>query len=150
LFALPDVLADDSLQIMTIHKSKGLEFETVIVPGLGRTPRAPESHLLIWAERPTEHGQSDLLLAPIKEAGRNDKAATVYAYLQLLDKRRGKNEDGRLLYVACTRAKHHLHLLGCASAKLKKEAVDVTVSSNSLLNQLWPVVEPCLPLRLWT
>lgn len=140
LFALPDVQADDTVQIMTIHKSKGLEFETVILPGLGRTPRTSESQLLIWAERPTEHGQSDLLLAPIKATGSNDTITSVYTYLQLLNKRRGKNEDGRLLYVACTRAKHHLHLLGCATAKLKKEIVEVTVSSNSLLNQLWPVV----------
>ncbi|MCD6043233.1 MAG: hypothetical protein K0R40_2836, partial [Burkholderiales bacterium] len=35
LYALPDVDAtDDDLQIMTIHKAKGLEFGTVIVPGL--------------------------------------------------------------------------------------------------------------------
>jgi ATP-dependent exoDNAse (exonuclease V) beta subunit len=39
LYALPDVEAtDDDLQIMTIHKAKGLEFDTVIVPGLDRGP----------------------------------------------------------------------------------------------------------------
>jgi len=32
LFATPDATADDSLQIMTIHNSKGLEFDTVILP----------------------------------------------------------------------------------------------------------------------
>ncbi len=37
LCALPDVAAtDESLQIMTIHKAKGLEFDTVIVPGLDK------------------------------------------------------------------------------------------------------------------
>ena len=51
LFALPDVQADDSLQLMTIHKAKGLEFDTVIVPGLGRSPRHDDAKLLHWLER---------------------------------------------------------------------------------------------------
>ena len=34
LYAPPDVKADNGLQIMTIHKAKGLEFDTVIIPGL--------------------------------------------------------------------------------------------------------------------
>ena len=39
LYALPDVTATaDDVQIMTIHKAKGLEFDTVIVPGLDRGP----------------------------------------------------------------------------------------------------------------
>ena len=36
LYAHADSLADDSLQVMSIHQAKGLEFDTVIVPGLGR------------------------------------------------------------------------------------------------------------------
>ncbi len=43
LFALPDVEATERLQLMTIHKAKGLQFHTVIVPGLGRIPRPSES-----------------------------------------------------------------------------------------------------------
>ena len=39
LFAVPDVGAgDDAVQVMTVHKSKGLEFDHVIVPGLGAKP----------------------------------------------------------------------------------------------------------------
>ena len=36
LYAAPDAKAPDTLQLMTIHKSKGLEFDTVILPGLDR------------------------------------------------------------------------------------------------------------------
>ena len=36
LHALPDVQAPDTLQVMTIHKAKGLEFDTVILAGLGQ------------------------------------------------------------------------------------------------------------------
>ena len=43
LFATPDVLADASLQLMTIHKAKGLEFDTVILPGLSRIPSQDDS-----------------------------------------------------------------------------------------------------------
>ena len=35
LFAQPDDSAGDRLQLMTIHKAKGLEFDSVILPGLG-------------------------------------------------------------------------------------------------------------------
>jgi len=43
LFAAPDPQADERLQIMTMHKSKGLEFDTVILPGLHRQPRNQDS-----------------------------------------------------------------------------------------------------------
>ena len=48
LFAQPDTEAGDELQLMTIHKSKGLEFDTVILPGLGRIPRRETERLLLW------------------------------------------------------------------------------------------------------
>src|SRR5438445_5485240 len=51
LYALPDVAAgDDDLQIMTIHKAKGLEFDTVIVPGLDRGPGRSDPPLFLWKE----------------------------------------------------------------------------------------------------
>ena len=48
LYALPDLQADETLQIMTIHKAKGLEFDIVIVPGLGRTTRRDDAKLFLW------------------------------------------------------------------------------------------------------
>src|SRR5947199_1264461 len=84
LYALPegDATADD-VQIMTIHKAKGLEFGTVIVPGLDSGPGAWDTDLLLFNEvvggrgngtdgekgrRPREGGDpvGGLLLAPIK------------------------------------------------------------------------------------
>src|SRR5205814_3229397 len=81
LYALPDVDAtDDDLQIMTIHKAKGLEFGTVIVPGLDSGPGGGDPDLLLFHEvvaspRPPVKGGSEpkasggLLLAPIKATG---------------------------------------------------------------------------------
>ncbi|HEX7440215.1 MAG TPA: 3'-5' exonuclease, partial [Caldimonas sp.] len=48
LYALPDMAAgDDAVQIMTVHKAKGLEFDHVIVPGLGKAPPAEGKKLFL-------------------------------------------------------------------------------------------------------
>ncbi len=135
LFARPDAGASDALQVMTIHKAKGLEFDTVILPGLGRKTRGNAARLLAWLERPRAHGDSDLLLAPIRE--RSEDKDPIYTYLEQLDETKAMHEDCRLLYVAATRAKSRLHLLGHAQMR-----DDVPRPTNgSLLERLWPVVE---------
>ena len=139
LFALPDAQADDGVQLMTIHKSKGLEFDTVIVPGLGRLPRRDDAALLSCMERPREPEGSDLLLAPIKEAGADTDA--IAAHLNRLTARKAKYEDGRLLYVAATRAKRFLHLLG--HVEFKEQDGDPRIKTpreDTLLASLWPVL----------
>lgn len=139
LFALPDVEADDSLQLMTVHKAKGLEFDTVIMPGLGRIPRHDDEKLLHWLERGRESGGSDLLLAPISAQGEDKNPMA--AYLQRLDKVKGRFEDGRLLYVAATRAKQRLHLLGHVGLQEKDGGLELKdPPKDSLLARLWPVV----------
>jgi ATP-dependent helicase/nuclease subunit A len=50
LFASSDSAASARVQLMTMHKAKGLEFDTVILPGLGRRPRSDPSELLYWME----------------------------------------------------------------------------------------------------
>lgn len=141
LYARPDVAADDRLQIMTIHKAKGLEFDTVIVPGLGRRSPPERPQLLLWAERPRGQEASDLLFAPIRESGR--PADEIYRFLQRLHAERDRHEDERLLYVAATRARRHLHLLG--HTRLARGANGRLLlqppASDSLLARLWPAVE---------
>jgi ATP-dependent exoDNAse (exonuclease V) beta subunit len=105
LFAQPDARAGDRLQLMTIHKAKGLEFDTVILPGLGAVPRQEEQRLLLWLEQ-----SGMLLLAPISEAGQEPDP--IYTYLSRVEERKIRRETARLLYVATTRARRRLHLLG--------------------------------------
>jgi ATP-dependent exoDNAse (exonuclease V) beta subunit len=139
LFALPDMEADESLQLMTIHKAKGLEFDIVIVPALGRRMPPDESRLLMWMERPAlAREEGDLLLAPIKGNGQQDDP--IYAYLKNMDQQKGVYEAGRLLYVAATRARKKLHLLGHATLS-EKDGTVKKPQSGSLLSQLWGVVE---------
>lgn len=127
-----------NLQIMTIHKAKGLEFDVVILPGLGRGSKAEDKRLLLWQEQQREDGSNDLLLAPIKKTG--DKDDKLYRYLEMLEKTKLTNEQVRLLYVAATRAKEQLHLFG--AMKVSRKADKITLpKKNTLLAKLWPVVE---------
>lgn len=133
LFAAPDSGADGRLQVMTIHKSKGLEFDTVILPGLGRGPAGGDRHLLRWLEHP-DHG---LLLAPVPALDGYAKDAT-YEAIGRLESAKQELESLRLLYVAATRAKRRLHLLGHAASD--KDGLPRPLA-GSLLGRLWPVLE---------
>ncbi|WP_432823757.1 UvrD-helicase domain-containing protein, partial [Trichloromonas sp.] len=133
LFASPDTGADGRLQVMTIHKSKGLEFDTVILPGLGRGPAGGDRHLLRWLEHP-DHG---LLLAPVAASDGRSKDA-IYEAIGRLEAEKQELETLRLLYVAATRAKERLHLLGHAKANKDGEPRPL---AGSLLHKLWPAVQ---------
>jgi ATP-dependent exoDNAse (exonuclease V) beta subunit len=58
-----------------------------------------------------EFSDQSLLLAPIKSSLDTDEGQT-YTYLKFVEAQQNKFETVRLLYVAMTRAKHQLHLLG--------------------------------------
>jgi ATP-dependent exoDNAse (exonuclease V) beta subunit len=131
LFAQPDAQAGDRLQLMTIHKAKGLEFDTVILPGLGSMPRQEDPQLLLWLE---QHGE--LLLAPISGAGQDPDP--IYAYLSHMERHKIDLETARLLYVASTRARHRLHLLG--TLKTKDDGSIAEPQSGTLLRLLWPAM----------
>ena len=96
------------LQIMTIHKSKGLEFDCVIIPGLStKTPRI-DTPMLRWLQLPSQENDQLWLLSPIKAAHEDD--CVLYDYLAKLDTEKNHYETQRLLYVAVTRAKKRLYL----------------------------------------
>jgi ATP-dependent helicase/nuclease subunit A len=130
LYAQPDVKAPkDAVEIMTIHRAKGLEFDTVIVPGLDRLPRSGPKPLLVWKSLLP----SGLLLAPIDETGAGEDPT--YKYVRELDTEADDIEAGRLFYVAATRARQRLHLLACAKADEDLRPKDP--SKRSLLAKIW-------------
>ncbi|MCH8844796.1 MAG: UvrD-helicase domain-containing protein [SAR324 cluster bacterium] len=147
LYARPEAGSENAVQVMTIHKSKGLEFDTVILPGLGRKTRSDDPALLLWSERvAAESGQDALLLASISQKGEHDEC---YDYIKGLLQEKARYENGRLIYVAATRARRRLHLLGHAPISGKtvgEQAGDGSQgtprpNAGSLLAQLWPAVE---------
>ena len=99
--------SEGKLDLMTIHKAKGLEFDNVIIPGMGKESRGEDKKLLVWMER----GEDDLLLAPIERKDAKE-GSRIYSYLSSLLKEKASNEEVRLLYVAATRARKSLFLLG--------------------------------------
>ncbi|MBK7590133.1 MAG: UvrD-helicase domain-containing protein [Betaproteobacteria bacterium] len=129
-----------SVQVMTLHRAKGLQFDTVIIPGLARRPARGDRPLLSWRRRP-----QGLLLAPTRRRGGDDDP--VYAYLVGLDDREADAELGRLLYVGCTRAQRRLDLIGVAAP----EAAEAEPPSwrapgaGTALAKLWPGLGASLP-----
>ncbi|HSN18576.1 MAG TPA: 3'-5' exonuclease, partial [Gammaproteobacteria bacterium] len=141
LFASADPLADGSLQLMTIHKAKGLEFEVVILPALEAGTPAERSDLMVWLERPRVGMAPDLLLAPLDAPGA--KKDPLYSWVRELRDEQQQLEAARVLYVAATRAREQLHLLGAVHVKQDEETgtVPVMPRSGCLLSLLWLVVK---------
>lgn len=127
---------DATVQIMTIHTAKGLEFDTVILPKLERKTPHDDKSLLLWIERPRAHDQVALLLAPIHATG-TDKDPT-YEYISKQQKIKSDYETDRLLYVAATRAKKRLHIFFNITRNDKNE---YRTDSGSFLGKIWPQLE---------
>ncbi|HEY5623279.1 MAG TPA: UvrD-helicase domain-containing protein [Gammaproteobacteria bacterium] len=128
-----EVPRESGIEIMTIHRAKGLEFDTVVLLGLARVPRPEPSRALYWLERVASGGEEDLLLAPVTAADSQDDA--LVQLLRTIEKRRDAAERTRLLYVAATRARKRLHLV--ARLDPDKPRPD----QRSLLARIWPSVE---------
>ena len=136
LFGAPDAAADGTLQLMTLHKAKGLEFDTVILPGLHRKPGGGDLPLMRWEEVILDGVTEHLVAAPMKKRGQKD-VVTPYDYLGALERQRAAHEAARVLYVGATRAIRHLHLVGVATRNARGE---VKPPANTFLELLWPAV----------
>jgi len=95
----------DAIRLMTIHRAKGLEFDTVCVADLGRSTRPPYEILRVAAD-----GRLGLRLARSGVAGR--VSALDYDAIGAEEKEAEEREERRLFYVAMTRAQERLILSG--------------------------------------
>jgi ATP-dependent helicase/nuclease subunit A len=147
LCAQPDPRAGErcGVQLMTIHKAKGLGFDVVIVPGLERSTQVDTQPLLHWIEQtrlvgPSEQEEREFLVAPI---GRNGQPGDIYGWITKQHARREDDEAKRLLYVAATRASQELHLLGSATVKMPKNGIQELTSGDkhSLLGIAWEALK---------
>jgi ATP-dependent exoDNAse (exonuclease V) beta subunit len=148
LTALPDPEAgsDCGVQLMTIHKSKGLEFEVVIVPDLQAGTKGGERKMLSWLERglaqPDDSGNiTEFLIAPLQPKGADRGKAK--EWVDSAYRERELQEDRRILYVAATRAREELHLFAHPAYKIESngEFNLVEPTKNSLLATAWPALE---------
>jgi ATP-dependent exoDNAse (exonuclease V) beta subunit len=125
------------VEVLTIHHAKGLEWDVVFVPGMGRKPRPETAPLLRWLQLPREAGGSDLLLA-VRSIGAPASSDPLAAYIRRLQAGRLRNERLRLLYVAVTRARLRLYLSG--HAPVDSSSGQPRPRSGSLLELLWPAI----------
>jgi ATP-dependent helicase/nuclease subunit A len=100
----------DAVRIMTIHKSKGLEFPVVFVLGLGNGPKNDYDQVVTYKDR-----DITMTLTDVKQHTKNN---TVHFQLdRFIGNDNELGERLRVLYVALTRAKEKLYLVGSLKSK---------------------------------
>lgn len=102
---------DARLQVMTLHKSKGLEFDWVLIPALARATRGDSRDILLWDEHNSKTGELGFMLAADDHS--DDKTPGLYNFLKKQRKEKSRLETTRLLYVGATRAVKKLTLSAC-------------------------------------
>ncbi len=123
-----------AVDLLTIHKAKGLEWDVVLIPGLERKSRVSRAQLLTWTELDSLDPESaHVILAPI--VGRGEPSRELNDWIKSLENAREAAERKRLLYVACTRAREELHLFAALEASSTGE---LNPASGSLLQAAWP------------
>ena len=128
----PPKSEDSNIQIMTIHKAKGLEFDHVVVPFLDRRTRAQERPILQWSLE-----RKGLLVGA--------KGDPIYSWINYQAKKKSENEDERVLYVALTRARQTMFVSYTRKAEvsisgLAKYLADVSIVKSPKI--LKSVLEP--------
>ena len=126
----------NNVQVMTMHKAKGLEFDYVFLVDLERTPGSGDPPpLRFYAD--THHA----LLAARTLSGHQQTG--LYSYLKSLEQRQIAHETRRLFYVACTRARLRLFLH--MTLKIDDKGEYRPPASGSLLALWWPQLRHTLP-----
>ncbi len=137
LYSRSDFAVQGAVQVMTIHRAKGLEFDCVILPGLSRKQAVDEQPLLDCVTFSELHGNATVLIAPIRTPDSSD-FSPLTKWIRNLNRCSYDRERTRVLYVACTRARSALHLI--ASFKINLEGEINQPLERSALGFFWPAV----------
>jgi len=131
---------EQGIEIMTMHRAKGLEFDTVVLLGLAREPRPDDPKALQWLARVAADGSEDLLVVPAPTPG-DSVGARLADFVRRAERERDLAERARLLYVATTRARERLHLVWQPPADVAEP------KQGTMLAHLWPAVAAQVPAR---
>ena len=113
-YATTKQVAPNLVQIMTIHKAKGLEFDSVIIPFSDRQAKGVSPQAIIWDSFTID--DQKYWLAASKSP--NEKNAPGYMkFIKHINQKKSEYERLRLLYVALTRAKSNLFITGVMQEK---------------------------------
>ena len=148
---------EDVVRIMTIHKSKGLEFPTVYVMNLGRSMFGRGSGKII-----SVHGEVGFGLEYVNETARTKRTTLLQGAISLREKNAERAERARVLYVALTRPKSRLVMVGSQSEKSlwydelvdrvhTRGAMDVYAvrTANSMLDWILQSASACDQIEEW-
>lgn len=94
------------IYLMTIHQSKGLEFDHVIIPKIHARTMVDSDQLIHWFQY---DANKPMMIGNIQNEAKND---TVNKTLRKLNQQSNDYEASRLLYVAATRARQTLIYVG--------------------------------------
>jgi ATP-dependent helicase/nuclease subunit A len=100
-------LADETVnavRVLSVHKAKGLEYEKVIIPDLGRQPGRSDSDGTAVAWLRPDGGRPAVRLA-------DGTTNVAWVHHRIMNGRHGVAEEKRVFYVACTRARERLILV---------------------------------------
>ncbi len=128
----PDSKVEPNVELMTIHKSKGLEYDMVFLLGITNIIPNPQRNILEWSELQFTN-RTSLLLAPIKGIGHDQNP--IYEHLYRASKEKDDYEKIRLMYVAATRTKFKLMIL--INIKENIDINDYKVSKASFIYPFW-------------
>ncbi len=123
-------LATDAVRVMSIHKSKGLEFPVVILADT-------EKNYNIMDERESFilHGEKGIGLRLVNPENNSYKNSLQRKYLASLIHRESIAEEIRILYVALTRAKQKMIIFSSSSdteASMKKWLTEIEIFGNKI------------------
>jgi ATP-dependent helicase/nuclease subunit A len=135
------------VHLMTLHKAKGLEFDTVFIPRLDGTPRSDSRDILLWDEHNSATGDRAFLLAA--DDGSDKEASTLYNFLRHRRKQKAFLEKTRLLYVGVTRAVKRLHLSASVKWDDKNDRAKAAPPA-SLLESIWPTFSEAMTVEFDT
>ena len=110
----------DAVKIMTIHKSKGLEFPLVILPFLKGRPYR-------FSEKIVYDDNFGLIVNEKSSATSKEAISPVLESYKQIDKRESTSEDFRKLYVAFTRAENLLVIIGEEKNSIPPDNPDLPV-----------------------
>lgn len=132
------VQADDALQIMTIHNSKGLEFDLVILPQLDKSVKGDTASIKYL---PGKEGEQGLLGIKVPDKEMQLQKSGVYEQAKARDSELEEAESRRLLYVAMTRAQKQLLMVGTVAEEKLPDAVIGLPAAKGWWQQLQAVYE---------
>lgn len=116
----------DFVKIMTIHKSKGLEFPMVIVAGMGKSLNYTKDALPV-----SLHKDIGLGMRYVNVDEKWYRKTLPQRLIKHKIKQEEVEEEKRILYVAMTRAKDFLYLVGSAKSRKKVEEYVELKTENS-------------------